>query len=155
MSPDIELETRLSRKLLDVLIRAGLVFALTVLCYRIFSPFISLMAWALILAVTLYPAQQKLARKVGGRQGLAATLLVLGGILLIVVPTAVLLVALGQSVHELVGSVRDNTLQIPPRSASVAACPIVGGKTVRPCWQAHPDRPALFQSLHPRLGDRR
>ena len=73
------LEMRLSRKLLDVLIRAGLVFAMVVLCYRIFSPFISLMAWAVILAVTLYPAHQKLARKLGGKQGLAATLLVLGG----------------------------------------------------------------------------
>ena len=66
---------------------AGLVFALAVLCYQIFSPFVSLMAWALILAVTLYPAHQKLARRMKGKQGLAATLLVLGGIVLIVVPT--------------------------------------------------------------------
>ena len=44
--PDLDLEQRLSRKLMDVFIRAGLVFALAVLCYRIFSPFISLMAWA-------------------------------------------------------------------------------------------------------------
>ena len=79
--PDLELETRLSRKLLDVLIRAGLVFALALLCYRIFSPFISLMAWALILAVTLYPAQQKLARKIGSRQGLDGSLLGRGSFL--------------------------------------------------------------------------
>jgi len=51
--PDLDLEQRLSRRLLDVFIRVGLVFVLVVLCYRIFSPFISLMAWALILAVTL------------------------------------------------------------------------------------------------------
>ena len=73
MNPDLELEARLSRKLLDVLIRAGLIVALTLLCYWIFSPFLSLMAWALILAVTIYPAQLKLARKMGGRQWLAAT----------------------------------------------------------------------------------
>ena len=72
-------ETRLSKRLMDVLIRAGLVLALAVLCYQIFSPFIGLMAWALILAVTLYPTHQKLARKMGGRQGLAATLLTLVG----------------------------------------------------------------------------
>ena len=71
-TPDRVLETRLSRRLLDVLIRAGLVFTLVVLCYKIFSPFVGLMAWAVILAVTLYPADQKLARKLGGRQGLAA-----------------------------------------------------------------------------------
>ena len=39
-TPDLTLETRLSRKLMDVFIRAGLVFALAVLCYRIFSPFL-------------------------------------------------------------------------------------------------------------------
>ena len=38
--PDPDLEMRLSRRLLDVLIRAGLVFAMVVLCYRIFSPFL-------------------------------------------------------------------------------------------------------------------
>jgi predicted PurR-regulated permease PerM len=153
MKPDLELEQRLSRKLLDVLIRAGLVVALTVLCYRIFSPFISLMAWALILAVTLYPAQQKLARKIGGRQGLAATLVVLAGIVLIVAPTAVLLIQLGDSVHQFVGSVRDNTLQIPAPSPGVAAWPVVGEK-IHGLWsQAHADLPAAVHSLQPQLGD--
>jgi predicted PurR-regulated permease PerM len=153
MNSDPGLEQRLSRKLLDVLIRAGLVFALAVLCYRIFSPFISLMAWALILAVTLYPAQQKLARKIGGRQGLAATLLVLAGIVLIVTPTAVLLVALGDSVHHFVGSVRDNTLQVPAPSPGVAGWPIVGEK-IHGLWsQAHEDLPAAVQSMQPQLGD--
>jgi len=50
---DRAIETRLSKRLMDVLIRAGLVLALAILCYQIFSPFIGLMAWALILAVTL------------------------------------------------------------------------------------------------------
>ena len=94
--PDPELERRLSGRLLDVLIRAGLVFALAVLCYRIFSPFLSLMVWALILAVTLFPVHQKLARRLGGKQGLAATLLVLVGIVLIVVPTTVLMGVAGR-----------------------------------------------------------
>ena len=101
LQPDPELERRLSGRLLDVLIRAGLVFALAALCYRIFSPFLSLMVWALILAVTLFPLHQKLAHKLGGKQGLAATVLVLVGIVLIVVPTTVLMVSLGDSVHDL------------------------------------------------------
>jgi predicted PurR-regulated permease PerM len=152
MNPDLELETRLSRKLLDVLIRAGLVFALVVLCCRIFSPFISLMAWALILAVTLYPAQQKLARGIGGRQGLAATLLVLCGIVLIVAPTAVLFVELGDSVHRFVGSVRDNSLQVPAPPPGVAEWPIVGEK-INALWsQAHADLPGAVHSLQPQIG---
>ncbi len=151
--PDPELERRLSGRLLDVLIRAGLVFALAVLCYRIFSPFLSLMVWALILAVALFPIHQMLARKLGGKQGLAATLLVLAGIVLIVVPTTVLMGSLGDSVHDLVDSVRNNTLQIPAPPPKVADWPVVG-KKVHGVWsQAHADLPAVVQSMQPKLGD--
>jgi predicted PurR-regulated permease PerM len=151
--PDLDLEQRLSRKLLDVFIRAGLVLALTMLCYRIFSPFISLMAWALILAVTLYPAHQMLAHKMGEKQGLAATLLVLGGIVLIGVPTAVLMASLGDSVQDLVGSVRGNALKIPAPSPNVAEWPVIGEK-IHGLWsQAHADFPAVVQRMQPQIGD--
>jgi predicted PurR-regulated permease PerM len=152
-TPDLELEKRLSGRLLDVLIQAGLVFAMAVLCYQIFSPFLALMVWALILAVTLYPAHQKLAHRMGEKQGLAATLLVLGGIVLIGVPTAVLFGSLGDSVHDFIGSVRDNTLQIPAPPPGVAEWPIVGER-VHGLWsRAHADLPAVVQSLQPKLGD--
>ena len=119
-TPDPELERRLSGRLMDVFIRAGFVFAMVVLCYQIFSPFLALMVWALILAVTLYPAHQKLTRRMGGRQGLAATVMVLAGLVLIGVPATVLMFELGDSVHHFVGSLRDHTLQIPAPSPSVA-----------------------------------
>ena len=70
--PDYELEERLSRRLLDIFIRAGLVLALVLLCYQIFSPFMTMMLWALILAITIYPLHQMLAAHIGGKQGLAS-----------------------------------------------------------------------------------
>ena len=60
-----ELEQRIASRLMDVLIRVALIFMLALLCYRIFAPFISLMVWASILAVALYPVHQALASKVG------------------------------------------------------------------------------------------
>ena len=85
---DKALEERLAGRLMDVLIRAGLILAMVFLCYKVFSPFLTLMVWALILAVTLYPAHQLLAGKLGGKQGLAATILVLAGAVLIGVAKA-------------------------------------------------------------------
>jgi predicted PurR-regulated permease PerM len=150
---DRELERRLSRRLLDVLIRAGLVFALTALCYRIFSPFISLMAWALMLAVTLYPAHQGLARRIGGRQGLAATVLVVGGIVLIGLPTAVLMASIGDSVENVLAKVHGNALAVPPPPAGVADWPLVG-KKLHDLWtQAHADLPGLIQSRQPQVAE--
>ena len=59
----------ISTELTDVLVRVGLIAVLVYACLQIFAPFLSLMLWALILAVTLYPVLQRLADKLGGRQG--------------------------------------------------------------------------------------
>ncbi|HNB46384.1 MAG TPA: AI-2E family transporter, partial [Burkholderiaceae bacterium] len=104
---DHALEERLSRRLLDTLIRAGLVFALVWLCFHFFAPFLTMMLWALILAVTLYPLHQMLAKRIGGRQGGAATLIVVLGLGLIVVPTVILGSSFGDSVHGLIVRIDD------------------------------------------------
>ena len=146
-------ERRLATRLLDVLIRAGLIVVLALLCYKVFAPFLSLMVWSAILAITLYPLQRRLARKMGGRMGWAATLITLLGIALIVVPTAVLLDHTGNSVKRVIDEVQQNTLKIPPPRESVSAWPLVGEK-VFDFWQrAYTDLPALVQSLQPKIGD--
>ena len=143
----------LERRLLDVLIRAGLILVLVMLCYRVFAPFLVLMVWALILAVTLYPLHQWLAARMGGRTGWAATLITVLGVALIVAPTAVLLSSTGDSLHRVVEGVQQNTLQIPPPKPGVAAWPVVGER-VHAAWQlAHDDLPALVKSLQPKLGE--
>jgi predicted PurR-regulated permease PerM len=68
---DDDLEPRIAATLLEVLIRAGLILILAIICYQVFSPFMNLVVWAVILAVTLYPLHQRIARRVGGRQGIA------------------------------------------------------------------------------------
>jgi predicted PurR-regulated permease PerM len=153
MTPETLDERRKSSLLLDVLIRAGLVFALAALCYRIFSPFLTLMVWALILAVAMYPMHQALARRLGGRQGLAATLIALVGAVVIVWPTAALLSSLGDSVREFVHGVQTNTLQVPPPRAGVQDWPVVGEKLHAAWSKAHTDLPGLVHSLQPKVGD--
>ncbi len=146
-------DQRFEGRLLDVLIRAGLVLVLAMLCYRIFSPFLVLMVWALILAVTIYPLHQWLAAGMGGRQGWAATSITVLGVVLIVAPTAVLLSSIGDSVRGLVEEVQQNTLQIPPPRPGVAGLPLVGPE-IHAAWQlAHDDLPALVKSLQPKIGD--
>ena len=57
-----------SKGLLDVLIRAGLVAILAVVCYQIFFPFLNLLLWSMILAVMLYPLHKWFKRKLGDRE---------------------------------------------------------------------------------------
>jgi predicted PurR-regulated permease PerM len=152
-TPDAEFERRLARRLLDVLIRATLLIAMALLCYRVLAPFVPLAIWALIFAVTLYPLHLRIAAHLGGRSGLAATLLTLLGIAVFVVPIALLMSSLGDSIRALIEAVQQNTLQIPAPPESVAAWPLIGGKLYAVWSQAHTDLPALVQSQQPKLGE--
>src|SRR5882724_8880400 len=151
--PDADFERRVSSRLLDVLVRAGLIAVLAALCYVVFAPFLTLMLWALILAVTLYPLHRALARRIGGKQGLAATIVVIAGVLLVIIPTALLMNSFGSSIHDVVNAVQHNTLQIPAPREGIRDWPIVG-KRVYDSWsKAHTDLPGLVQSMQPKIGE--
>ena len=111
------------------------------------------MVWAVILAVALYPLHQYLADKIGGKQGLAATILVLLGIAVIIVPTAVLMSSLGDSIHQLVNDVQNDALEIPAPRESIATWPVVGEKLYSIWSAAYTDLPALIKSMQPKIGD--
>lgn len=151
--PDEGIAEFVSSRLLDVLIRAGLILALALLCYRVFAPFLTLMVWAVTLAIALYPLHHYVASKLGGRQGWSATLITLLGIVLIVVPSAVLMGEMGDSVRDLVHGVQANTLEVPPPRAGVAEWPIVGPKLFALWERAHSDLPALIRSMQPKVGE--
>ncbi len=148
-----ELEQRAASCLMDVLIRAGLVLGLVLLCYQILSPFVSLMVWALIMAVTMYPLHQYLAKRLGDRQGLAATVLVLIAMALIVTPVAVLMNSLGESVQALVQKVQAGQIAVPPPYPGVEDWPIIG-KRIHAFWQnAYADLPSAIAGMRPQIAD--
>lgn len=148
-----ELEKRIATRLMDVLIRVVLIFVLALVCYKIFAPFMSLMIWAVILAVTLYPMHRGLAAKLGGKQGLTATLIVIIGLVVIVGPTAVLMGSLGDSVQTLAVQVKEGKLEVPAPSESVAGWPVVG-KKIHATWsKAHADLPAFVQSNQAKISE--
>ena len=151
--PDADFERRVSSRLLDVLIRAGLIAVLAALCYVVFAPFLTLMVWALILAVTLYPLHRALARRIGGKQGLAATIVVTAGVLLVIIPTALLMNSFGSSIHDVVNAVQHNTLQIPAPREGIRDWPIVGQRVYDSWSKAHTDLPGLVQSMQPKIGE--
>jgi predicted PurR-regulated permease PerM len=147
------LERRFTSRLLDVLIRAGLILVVAVLCYRVFAPFLTLIIWGVIFAVTLYPLNHALARRMNARQGIAATLLVLVCIAVLVVPTAVLMSSLGDTVQDLITRVQANAVEIPPPPDRVADWPFVGARLHATWSRAHDDLPGFVQSLQPKIGE--
>ncbi|WP_233873343.1 AI-2E family transporter [Paraburkholderia adhaesiva] len=141
----------LSRELLDVLIRAGLVAVLAVFCYRIFVPFLNLMVWALILAITLYPLQVMLRRTLANKDGLIATLIVLVAFVVVLGPTYMLGVALADSLENAMAIVKSGSFQIPPPDDSVANWPLVGKRVYAGWLAASTDLVSFAQKFAPQL----
>lgn len=143
----------LSQDITDIMIRLGLIAFLVFMSAKIFSPFMGLMLWALILAVTLYPLHQRMANRFGGRQGRAATLLVLCGILLIGVPTVMLVGSAVEFAQETYAAFENDGITIPAPAPGVAEWPLIGPKLHETWTMAANDLPALLEKMHPQLGD--
>lgn len=150
---DAELVPQPSVNLWDTLIRVGLIGALVALCIYVFSPFLSLMVWSIILAVTIHPLHQRLARRIGGKQWLASTILAILGVALIVIPTWLLMNSFADSVQRFFGAVQQNTLEIPAPREGVRNWPVVGKQLYDTWSMAREDLPGLVQSMQPKIGE--
>lgn len=148
---DKMLEKLISHKAIDLFIRIGLISFLVVYCYQIFKPFMGLMLWSVILAVALYPLHALIARKMGGRDSRAATVLVLAILLSVFIPTTLLAFSFADSTTDLVKQVHNGTLQVPAPSASVAGWPVVGGKLYALWSAAHTDLGGAVAKYEPKI----
>lgn len=109
-------------------IRIGLVGLLVLWCFHVARPFIQPMLWGIILAVAVQPAYLRLCRVLGGRQRLAATVLVVGSLLLLTVPSVLITTSLVESAAELAGKLHEGEIRIPPPPSAVADWPVVGAR---------------------------
>jgi predicted PurR-regulated permease PerM len=143
----------LSRELLDVLIRAGLVAVLAIFCFRIFVPFLNLMVWAVILAITLYPLHVRLRRRLANKDSVAATLIILVAFGVILVPTYLLGGAVAESVDNAMTTFKSGSFSIPPPADSVASWPLIGQRVYDFWQQASVDLTGLVLKFAPQLKD--
>ena len=70
----------------DTFIRLILLGGLLTWCVLILAPFTTILVWSVILSVALYPLFSTMTGWMGGRKGLAATVLVVVGLACVAVP---------------------------------------------------------------------
>mgnify|MGYP000956234257 FL=1 len=96
--------------------------------FRILDPFITPVIWAAILAVALYPLQQRLKKLLGNRGGLAATIITLLMLALIILPSVLLGLKTADEVKDTVAQYHAGKIMIPPPSERVKDWPLVGSQ---------------------------
>lgn len=91
----------MDRTLLNTLLAFALILAGAWLLGKILLPFLSPIAWALVIGIITFPAYRQLLRILKGREAQAAGLMTLAVILLLVVPVISLISVLAQEVSAL------------------------------------------------------
>jgi predicted PurR-regulated permease PerM len=104
-------------------------------CYFILAPFITLMVWASVLAITLYPLQKKIANRLKGRNGWAASIITVLMLAIMIAPAVWLLLSTVKELKELAELYRAGQFHIPPPPDNVKGWPLIGSK-VYDLWSA-------------------
>lgn len=125
-------DVRMARNI-ELAVRIGALFLVIYLVTQIVAPFIPVIAWAVIIAVAIYPSYRWLLARLQGRSKLAATIVTIFALLLLAVPIA----WLGRSIAEwgtvIAQQINAGTLRIPPPPEKVASWPLIG-REVHDYW---------------------
>ena len=101
--------------------------------FMILKPFIVLVIWAIIIAVSLAPFVDKLDRRSALGRSKIIWSIVLTAIFALAVPTYFLADSMISSSQELAQQLKEGTLVVPPPSEKVASWPLIGEK-VHALW---------------------
>jgi predicted PurR-regulated permease PerM len=137
----------------DNIIRFGLVALIVFWSITIIAPFISILLWAVIIAVSAYPAFLWLSRSLGDRTGLAATVIVFLLLVLIIGPIAVSLPGFADSIRSLAGDFQSGTLAVPEASENVRQWPLIGEPLYKLWQEAGVNLGQLLDKFRPQLQD--
>lgn len=122
------------QKSINTSLRIGFVALLFVMSYLILKPFIAPVLWGIIIAVAVFPLHKRFSKILGNREKLSATLIVLIGIALLVVPTVMFTSSTVESMQSISQQLDEGTLSVPPPDEKVADWPLIG-KPVYDTWK--------------------
>jgi predicted PurR-regulated permease PerM len=123
----------LTRTVVDISIKLGILLLVFLMCFNILSPFIVPVIWGAIIVVAIYPIYVILSEKLGGKYKLAATLYTLMALAILILPAFMI----ADSLVETAGTIKDRydegKLSIPAPADKVRDWPLIG-KRVHAEW---------------------
>lgn len=146
-------DKKFSDNMMTSYIQIAAVTLLVYWCFTIIAPFLGMVMWALIIAVALYPLHQSLSAKMGNRQKLSATIFVLIGLTILVLPTFLLAESSITGLKTLATGLEDGSIVVAPPNESVAEWPVIGS-TIYDIWSAAARNiEATLNQFEPQLRD--
>jgi predicted PurR-regulated permease PerM len=136
---------------IQLVIRLGLLALLIVWTFYLIRPFVTILVWALVLAVALNPAFVLLAKILGGRTKLAAVLLTAVNLAIVIGPAAWLGLGAVDGVKDFADELAAGDLAIPSPPAAIKTWPLIGAPLYEFWDQASTNLRAVLQRIAPYL----
>ena len=139
------------RNMLESFLRIGLVLILLSMSYDIVRPFILPLVWGGIIAIAAFPLTQWVQSKLGGKRGLAASLVTLVFILALVIPSYLFTESMIGAAKKISASLESGSLVVPPPPAKIAEIPLVGEKIYALWLEANQNLDEVLVVVNPQL----
>jgi predicted PurR-regulated permease PerM len=115
-----------TQKIIEAVIRIGLLMLLIYWCYSIVRPFIMPVLWGVIIAVAIYPIFTKLKSLMGERNKLASIVYTLIALAFLITPAVMISDSLIETSSVVSEKYQAGTLKIPSPKESVKEWPVIG-----------------------------
>ena len=144
-------EQRYTQKVMEAVIRIGIVVLLALWSFQIFSPFLGPVVWGIIIAIATYGTYSRIEGALGGRSGLAASLFAVLAIAILITPTVFLSQSLLASAQGLAQNLESGAISIPPPPDRVAGLPVIGERLDKTWSLASRNLEAVLEDFQPQI----
>lgn len=136
---------------IEAFIRIAILAILFAWCFDIVRPFIVPFAWAIIIAIGLYPGYERLTQLLHGRRILAAVIMSLLCFALLLIPALLLSASLVGEVHTVIAAFSHESPKIPPLPDALAHLPMIGDDIARVWSEGTSNFRAVLMEVEPEL----
>ena len=110
----------------ELAIRLGLLGLLLYVSIILVLPFVSIIAWSMVLTIALYPVFDWIAIKLGGRRRLAAVVMTVLSLLVVIGPATWLALSVIEGIRVLLDRMDSASVAVPQPWESIRQWPLVG-----------------------------
>jgi len=125
-------------KIVDIIIRLGVLALLLMWCFDILKPFVLILVWAVVIAIAIYPVHNFFVKIFRGRKILAVIVLTFFMLSFIIIPSGLIMYSLYEGVNHFRELFNAGEHLIPPPGGNTANWPVIA-KPILDVWQLASD----------------
>ena len=116
------------RTAIEIAVNLLLVFIVLYWCFNILKPFLTIIAWAAVIAISMFTPFQKLQSLLGGSRKLALVVFTVAGLAIVIVPTVIFVDSIVESAGNVTTAMESGEFEVTPPGENVKDWPLIGNK---------------------------